>query len=134
MNRQLEKNAVFLIASMCLLISLSQAQQRLDLNTLLDSIERNNPVSLMYEADIRSMDEAAEGAGSWMPPEIGAGLFMTPYNTNRWKAMDNGMNEGMGSFTKAAARCSFDDMDNSVPQIEHLPGSCEVILLCFGQA
>ena len=98
MNRQLEKNAVFLIASMCLLISLSQAQQRLDLNTLLDSIERNNPVSLMYEADIRSMDEAAEGAGSWMPPEIGAGLFMTPYNTNRWKAMDNGMNEGMGSF------------------------------------
>ena len=51
----------------------------------------------MYEADIRSMDEAAKGAKSWMPPELGAGFFMTPYNTKRWKAMDNGMDEGMGS-------------------------------------
>ena len=98
MKRKLKKHKVTLVASMCLLFSLCQAQQRLDLNTLLNSIERNNPVSRMYEADIRSMDEAAEGARSWMPPEIGAGLFMTPYNTKRWKAMDNGMDEGMGSF------------------------------------
>ena len=98
MKRKLKKHKVTLVASMCLLFSLCQAQQRLDLNTLLNSIERNNPVSRMYEADIRSMDEAAEGARSWMPPEIGAGLFMTPYNTKRWKAMDNGIDEGMGSF------------------------------------
>ena len=81
------------------LISISsKAQQPLGLNKLLDSIEQNNPVSRMYEADIRSMDEAAKGARSWMPPELGAGFFMTPYNTKRWKAMDNGMDEGMGSF------------------------------------
>lgn len=99
MSRELKKIKVLLVASGCLLVLLSsQAQQRVDLNTLLDSIEHKNPVSRMYEADIRSMDEAAEGAGSWMPPELGAGLFMTPYNTTRWKAMDNGMNEGMGNF------------------------------------
>ena len=99
MSRELKKIKVFLVASVCLLFSLSsQAQQRFDLNTVLDSIERNNPVSRMYEADIRSMDEAAEGAKSWMPPEIGAGLFMTPYNSTRWKATDNGMDEGMGNF------------------------------------
>ena len=83
----------------CLLISVSsKAQQPLGLNKLLDSIERNNPISRMYEADIRSMDEAAKGARSWMPPELGAGFFMTPYNTNRWKSMDGGMDEGMGNF------------------------------------
>src|SRR5687767_8793301 len=88
-----------LFGSICLLSTLSGVgQQRMGLNTLLDSIERNNPVSRMYEADIRSMDEAAKGARSWMPPEVGAGFFMTPYNTKRWKAMDNGMDEGMGSF------------------------------------
>ncbi len=40
----------------------------------------------MYDADIRSMDEAAKGARSWMPTELGAGFFMTPYNPKMWKA------------------------------------------------
>ena len=55
----------------------------------------------MYEADIRSMDEAAKGARSWMPPEIGAGFFMTPYDTRRWKKMSD-MEPGMGSFMVSA--------------------------------
>jgi outer membrane protein TolC len=75
------------------------AQTRL--TTILDSIERYNPVSRMYEADIRSMDEAAKGAKSWMPPEVGAGFFMTPYNPQRWKRMSD-MEPGMGSFMIAA--------------------------------
>lgn len=70
-------------------------------STILDSIELNNPVSRMYEADIRSMDEAARGAKSWMPPEIGVGFFMTPYNTRRWKKM-NDAEPGMGSFMISA--------------------------------
>ncbi|HEY0732585.1 MAG TPA: TolC family protein, partial [Chitinophagaceae bacterium] len=66
---------------MMLLSSTIWATGQTRLSTILDSIERYNPVSRMYEADIRSMDEAAKGAKSWMPPEVGAGFFMTPYNT-----------------------------------------------------
>ena len=99
MNRQSKNIRVILLGPICLLFSvICEAQPRLSLSTLLDSIERNNPVNRMYEADIRSMDEAANGARSWMPPEIGAGLFMTPYNIQRWKAADGGMEEGMGNF------------------------------------
>lgn len=76
----------------------ADAQNIIGVGPILDSIERQNPVSRMYEADIRSMDAAASGARSWMPPEVGAGFFMTPYNPQRWKAMDGGMGEGMGSF------------------------------------
>jgi outer membrane protein TolC len=74
-----------------------KAQTSYTLNSLLDNVERNNPVGRMYDADIRSMDEAAKGAKSWMPPEIGAGFFMTPYNSQRWKKM-NDMEPGMGNF------------------------------------
>lgn len=89
---------ILVFNSICVFLSMGgKAQKPVGLNTVLDSIELNNPVSRMYEADIRTMDEAANGARSWMPPELGAGFFMTPYNTKRWKALD-GMNEGMGSF------------------------------------
>ena len=98
MSKETKNIKAFLFSSICLLFSFNGvAQEQLGLNTLLDSIERNNPVSRMYEADIRSMDEAAKGARSWMPPEIGAGFFMTPYNPQRWKKMSD-MEPGMGNF------------------------------------
>jgi outer membrane protein TolC len=50
----------------------------------------------MYEADIRSMDEAARGAKSWMPPELGTGLWMVPYNPKLWQK-EAGM-PGMGQY------------------------------------
>lgn len=50
----------------------------------------------MYDADIQSMDAAAKGAKSWMPPQVETGFFMTPYNTKMWKADE--MNPGMGSY------------------------------------
>lgn len=74
-----------------------QAQQRYNLPEVLNRIRSAHPVSRMWDADIRSMDEAARGARSWMPPEAGAGFFMTPYNPARWKAMGD-MDPGMGSF------------------------------------
>lgn len=79
--------------------------QTISLNAVLDSIQAANPALKMYDADIRSMDEAARGARSWMPPEFGAGFFMTPYNPAMWKGstMDGGMQEpGMGSFMVSA--------------------------------
>jgi outer membrane protein TolC len=105
MNNQMKKNrnlrCLKSAATAALLISSFVTTAQTRLATVLDSIERHNPVSRMYEADIRSMDEAAKGARSWMPPELGAGFFMTPYNPQRWKKMSD-MEPGMGNFMISA--------------------------------
>ena len=61
----------------------------------MDSIAANHPVVKMYNAEIRSMDAAAKVARSWMPPTVGAGFFMTPYNAKLWQR--DGDMLGMGS-------------------------------------
>lgn len=75
--------------------------QTLKLDAVIDSIKSSHPVVKMYDHEIRSMDEAAKGAKSWMPPEFATGFWMTPYNPSRWKKMDDGMGgvrEGMGQY------------------------------------
>jgi outer membrane protein TolC len=72
-------------------------QKTVTIQSIVDSVVRHNPVLKMYDAEIRSMDEAARGARSWMPPDVGAGFFMTPYNTDRWKKMSD-MEPGMGNL------------------------------------
>ncbi len=49
-----------------------------------------------YDAEIRSLDEAAKGARGWMPPEVGTGFWMVPYNPKFIKG-ENGMG-GMGQY------------------------------------
>ncbi|HLG41093.1 MAG TPA: TolC family protein [Chitinophagaceae bacterium] len=71
------------------------AQQILTLNAILDTLSKSNPVLIMYNYEIRSMDEAARGARSWMPPQLSLGQFMTPYNVGRWNR--EGDEPGMGS-------------------------------------
>lgn len=88
----MRKNILIVLA----ILSFDVSAQPRSLSSLLDSITSVHPSQRMYEADIRAMDAAAEGARSWMPPEFGAGLFMTPYNPQMWKRM--GMERGMGSF------------------------------------
>lgn len=82
-------------------IAHAKAQNTMSLDSVLSVIEKNNPVVQMYNADIRSMDEAAKGAKSWMPPELGTGLYMTPYNPFLWKRSVNGTN-GMGQYMISA--------------------------------
>ena len=72
------------------------AAQTLSLDNVLSTIKTNNPQLKMYDAEIQSMDAAAKGAKSWMPPQVETGFFMTPYNTKMWKA--NEMNPGMGNY------------------------------------
>ncbi|MBL7818928.1 MAG: TolC family protein [Saprospiraceae bacterium] len=72
------------------------ATPTLSLEEVLTTIEKNNPQLKMYDADIKSMDIAALGAKSWMPPQVSSGFFMTPYNVRMWRANDR--NSGMGSF------------------------------------
>ncbi|MDZ4330595.1 MAG: TolC family protein, partial [Flavobacterium sp.] len=72
------------------------AAQTLSLDNVLSTIKTNNPQLKMYDADIQSMDAAAKGARSWMPPQVETGFFMTPYNSNLWKASE--MGQGMGNY------------------------------------
>ena len=84
----------------CLLFFLPNtvdAQSNTTLSQILDSIKLTNPALKMYDADIRSMDEAAKGAKSWMPPEVSTGFWMVPYNTSLWKKGDMGAT-GMGQY------------------------------------
>jgi outer membrane protein TolC len=71
--------------------------QIMKLEAIIDSITISHPVVKMYNNEIRSMDEAAKGAKSWMPPEFSTGLWMTPYNTDLWKKSDMG-ETGMGQY------------------------------------
>ena len=75
--------------------------QSMSLDSIFKIIKANNPGLKMYDADIRSMDEAAKGARSWMPPEAGAGFYMTPYNTKMWGS-DGVSQPGMGQFMISA--------------------------------
>ncbi len=72
-------------------------QPVLKLNAIMDSIQRSHPFIKMYDAEIRSMDEAAKGAKSWMPPEVSTGFWMVPYNASLWKKGDMGAT-GMGQY------------------------------------
>lgn len=94
------KNKLFTVMAGLLFANICSAQS-LRLDAIIDSIKSSHPVVKMYTSEIRSMDEAAKGAKSWMPPEFSTGLWMVPYNPARWKKMDDGMGgvrEGMGQY------------------------------------
>ena len=71
--------------------------QTISLNAVIDSISALHPVVKMYNNEIRSMDEAAKGAKSWMPPEFNTGFWMVPFNPKLWKRDDMGAT-GMGQY------------------------------------
>ena len=66
--------------------SIVNAQKITTLNDIIQTIDSANPTAKMYDAQIRSMDEAAKGAKGWMPTEFGTGLWMTPYNPKLWES------------------------------------------------
>ena len=93
----------YLIAICIWILHLSFAKtQTLSLDDVLGIIKNNHPQLKMYDADIQSMDAAAVGAKSWMPPQVQAGYFMTPYNPTFWKP--DGAFTGMGNFMVGATQ------------------------------
>ena len=90
------KNKI-IILSVVLMIALNSNAQTLKLDSIIDSINISHPVVKMYNNEIRSMDEAAKGAKSWMPPEVSTGFWMVPYNPKLWKRDDMG-GTGMGQY------------------------------------
>lgn len=71
--------------------------QTMQLDEITNTIQQQHPSVKMYDAEIRSLDEAAKGARSWEAPEINTGFWMTPYNPNLWKKNTDGT-PGMGQY------------------------------------
>jgi outer membrane protein TolC len=100
-KKKIMKRFFIVIISLLMLKQLASAQT-LELHDVLNTVQKSYPSLKMYDAEIQSLDAAAKGARNWMPPEISAGLWMTPYNTGLWngtKAEGNmPAQPGMGSF------------------------------------
>ena len=94
------KKKIFLIGLASGLAIAGNAQV-LSLDSILKVIQTNHPAMKMYDADIRSMDEASKGARSWMPPELGTGFWMAPYDASLWKRQEQG-GTGMGQYMISA--------------------------------
>lgn len=94
------KHISILIASF-LLAGKAEAQETLKLEDIFQQIQKENPSLKVYDADIRSLDEAARGARNWDAPQLSTGLFMAPYNPGLWKKQGNG-STGMGQYMISA--------------------------------
>ncbi len=95
------KNKHTIVLLVLISITGTMKAQQLNLDSILNVIQQVNPQLKMYDADIRSMDEAAKGAKSWMAPEISSGFWMVPYNAKLWKKADMGAT-GMGQYMISA--------------------------------
>ena len=95
------KRKFLVIAFFLVLATASRSQEKLSLGEVFSSISNNHPDLKGYDAQIRSLDEAARGAKSWEPPLLSTGLYMTPYNPSLWKKMSDGT-KGMGQYMISA--------------------------------
>ncbi|MBT9485009.1 TolC family protein [Sediminibacterium sp.] len=91
----LKSKRILLSLVVILTVTTDIEAQKMKLEAIVDSIKSSHPVVKMYDNEIRSMDEAAKGARSWMPPQLGFGQFMTPYDVRLWHR--EGDIPGMGS-------------------------------------
>ena len=73
------------------------SQQKVSLDDIFASINANHPDLKGFDAQIKSLDEAAKGAKNWEPPLLSTGLWMTPYNPSMWKKQSDG-STGMGQY------------------------------------
>lgn len=89
MHKSLKIN---ILSGIILLSALSSGGQTpLALDSILTRIERVHPRLRGTDARIRELDTYAKGALTMPAPQLGGGLWMTPYNPERWR-------EGMGAF------------------------------------
>ncbi|OCB74402.1 TolC family protein [Flavobacterium crassostreae] len=77
-------------------IGIPAKAQILTLDSIWKTIQNNNPQLQIHDAEIQSSNAAVRGAKTWMAPQLSTGFFMTPYNTQMWKA--NPMNPAMGAY------------------------------------
>jgi outer membrane protein TolC len=100
-NTKIMKRKLIILSSFFLLVVITQAQEKLSLDTIFSVIKTNHPGLKSFDAQIRSLDEAAKGTRNWEPPELGTGFWMVPYNPNLWRKQNNG-STGMGQYMISA--------------------------------
>lgn len=100
-ERDARLQKLFFIPLFLLTTIVTKSQEKLSLNDIFSAISTTNPDLKNFDAQIRSLDEAAKGARNWEPPELATGLWMTPYNPNLWKKQSNG-STGMGQYMISA--------------------------------
>src|SRR6266487_3142519 len=101
LNINTMKRKLIIIPSVFLLTVSVQSQEKLNLDNIFSAITSNHPDLKSFDAQIRSLDEAAKGARNWEAPELSSGLWMTPYNPGLWKRQSNG-STGMGQYMISA--------------------------------
>lgn len=75
-----ESRIIILIAIICLQLFTSQlSAQVITLDSVLNTINKQNPMLQEYDNKVKALNAYTEGAKSWMAPMVGAGTFMTPY-------------------------------------------------------
>jgi outer membrane protein, heavy metal efflux system len=62
-----------------LFLSIQLHAQVVTLDSVLNAIEKNNPMLQEYDNKVKALNTYAQGAKSWMAPMVGAGTFMMPY-------------------------------------------------------
>jgi outer membrane protein TolC len=76
----------------------SQAQV-MPLDSVLYTIRQQNPMLGQYDYRVRAKDAYVEGASSWMAPQVGAGLWMAPYDKRMADEMTGGEDLGSVMFS-----------------------------------
>jgi outer membrane protein TolC len=94
----MRKRCLIITISLVILFVKVAYSQVLPLDSILGTIERNNPELKMYDAQINALNTYATGAKSWDAPQIGTGFFMTPYNPMMWKSDPSKYYNGMGQY------------------------------------
>jgi cobalt-zinc-cadmium efflux system outer membrane protein len=75
------KSNIKIPALFSILLSLASTaySQVISLDSVLQAIDRQNPMLQEYDNKVKALQEYSAGAKSWMAPMVGAGTFMTPY-------------------------------------------------------
>ena len=81
---------IYLLFIICCILSNGLFAQVFTLDSVLNRIEKNNPMLKMYDEQISAINNYSEGAKSWMPSTFSTGPWQTPYNNFR---------EGMWMFS-----------------------------------
>jgi len=95
------KHTIIIISSILILTGSAYSQEKLKLDDIFSAITNNSLGLKSYDAQIRSLDEAAKGAKNWEAPELSTGFWMTPYNPGLWKKQSDG-STGMGQYMVSA--------------------------------
>lgn len=68
-----------LFTGLWLVVTAVSNAQVITLDSVLQLIDKRNPMLQEYDNKVKALSTYAEGAKSWMAPMVGAGTFMTPY-------------------------------------------------------